>query len=77
MQSNKLRQKSLKRRFLLILGVLVFVSLVALGLMVIFWEAMPLNLTQTQKNYFGGILILYALIRLPRLFKKDTDDDDE
>jgi len=75
MLSNKEKQKSLKRRFLFILGVLVVVCLMTMGLMVIFWSAMPLNMTTTQKRIFGGVILLYALIRIPRLFKKDIDEE--
>jgi len=75
MPNDHNKQKSLKRRFLFILGVLVVVCLTTMGLMVIFWDAMPLNMTTTYKRVFGGVILLYALIRIPRLFKKDTDEE--
>ena len=75
MLNNQLKQKSLKRRFLFILGVLVFVALITLGCMVIFWDSMPLNLNTTQKRIFGAFIIIYALIRLPRIFKKDENEE--
>jgi hypothetical protein len=75
MQNNQAKQKSLKRRFLLILGVLVFLALLVLGLMFIFWDAMPFNLSISQRRWFGGFVIVYALIRFPRLLRKDTNEE--
>jgi hypothetical protein len=75
MLSNQEKQKSLKRRFLLILGVLVFVALLVFGLMFILWDSMPFNLSITQRRWFGAFVIIYALIRFPRLLRKDTDEE--
>jgi len=69
------KQRSLKRRFLLILGVSIFVALLVLGLMFIFWDNMPFNLTLSQRRWFGGFVIVYALIRFPRMLRKDADDE--
>jgi len=69
------KQRSLKRRFLLILGVSVFVALIIFGLMFIFWDKMPFNLTVTQRRWFGGVVIAYALIRFPRMLRKNADDE--
>lgn len=75
MLSNQEKQKSLKRRFLLILGVLVFGTLLVFGLLIIFWDAIPLNLSVTQRRWFGAFFIIYALIRFPRLLRKDANED--
>jgi hypothetical protein len=75
MQSNQTTQKSLKRRFLLILGVLVFTALVVFGLMIIFWSGLPFVMSQTQKYLFGGFVIIYAFLRFPRMLRKDPADE--
>lgn len=67
------KQKSLKRRFLLILGIITFLCFVGLGLMVIFWQDMPVQLTDTQRKLFGGLIILYSILRFSRLLKKDDE----
>ncbi len=71
MLSDNNKQKSLKRRFLLILGVTAFISFCLLGLMIIFWDNMLPNLSKIQKIGFGIIIIVYALVRFSRLLKKD------
>ena len=71
---NNSRQKSLKRRFLLILGVAAFISFCALGLMIIFWTAMLPNIAKTQKIIIGSVIIIYAVVRFSRLLKKDPDE---
>ncbi|HWZ16968.1 MAG TPA: hypothetical protein VNW95_17150 [Mucilaginibacter sp.] len=71
---NNNRQKSPKRRFLLILGVTAFICILSLGLMVIFWNRMLPNMPQSQKFAFGGVIILYAFLRFSRLLKKEPDD---
>ncbi len=67
------RQKSLKRRFLLILGIITFTGFCVLGIMVMFWKDMPVELTDTQRKLFGGMIILYSILRFSRLLKKDND----
>ncbi len=67
------KQKSLKRRFLLILGIVTLTCIVGLGLMVIFWQDMPVQLTNTQRKLFGGLIILYGILRFSRLLKKDDE----
>jgi uncharacterized membrane protein HdeD (DUF308 family) len=68
------KEKSLKRRFLLILGVITFICFCGLGLMIIFWDRIPLTLPQTQRNIFGAFIIIYAILRFVRLFKKRDDE---
>lgn len=72
----KNKQKSLKRRFLLILGVITFLCFCGLGLMIIFWDRIPLAISQTQKTFFGLFIIGYAVIRFARVFKRKEDDED-
>ena len=67
------KQKSLKRRFLLILGIITFTCFVALGVMVMFWQGLPVQLSDTQRKIFGAMIILYSILRFSRLLKKDND----
>jgi drug/metabolite transporter (DMT)-like permease len=68
-------QKSPKRRFLLILGLTAFTALIVFGLMVIFWDRMLPNLPKTQKALYGAIIIIYAVIRFARVFRKERDEE--
>lgn len=76
MLQNDSKQKSLKRRFLLILGAIAFVSLVTLGGMFIFWDKMPMDMPKLQKQLFGGFIIVYAIVRLQRILRKDPNEDE-
>ncbi len=68
------RQKSPKRRFLLILGAVTSVCILGLGLMVIFWKSMLPQLEGMQRTGFGVLIIIYGILRFARLLKKDPDD---
>jgi hypothetical protein len=72
--NNNNEQKSPARRFLLILGVMGFICVTALGLMVIFWDAMLPNISKGQRLMFGLILIAYGILRFSRLLKKKPDE---
>jgi hypothetical protein len=74
MLSNNERQKSLARRFLLILGVAGFICVCALGLMVMFWDIMLPNFTKLQRILIGSVLILYGVLRFSRLLRKKPDE---
>ncbi len=68
------RQKSLPRRFLLILGAILFVVVFGWGVMVIFDNTLFPNLPQYQKIAFGSLIIIYAILRFSRLLKKKEDE---
>jgi cytochrome c biogenesis protein CcdA len=69
------KQKSLKRRFLLILGAIAFVCFLGLGLMVIFTDKVIGDEYGNWKYAFGGLIIVYSVLRFARLFKKDENDE--
>jgi hypothetical protein len=69
------KQKSLKRRFLLILGVTVFICVTAMGLMIMFWTKLDLNLSYTQRLIVGGLFIAYGILRFTRIFKKRPNEE--
>jgi len=68
------RQKSLKRRFLLILGVTLFVAILSFGLMILFRKDILPQLDGYRRTGFGVLIILYAILRFVRVFKKDVDE---
>ena len=68
------RQKSLKRRFLLILGLITFVLVFAFGVMVMFWNGIVLQLSDIQRKLVGGLIIVYAILRFSRIIKKERDE---
>jgi cytochrome c biogenesis protein CcdA len=67
------KQKSPQRRFLFILGAAFFVVVILLGVMIMFWKKLPLDLSQTQRYTFGGLFILYGILRFIRIIRTDTD----
>lgn len=64
------RQKSLARRFLLVLRFVVFSGI---GLFIILDHA-NLNLAAWQCYTIGGVFIAYALLRLLTLFRRNDDE---
>jgi len=71
------KQKSLKRRFLLILGVATFICVLTVGIMIMFWDKLylGLDLSTTQRFLFGGFFIAYGVLRFSRIFKIRPDDE--
>ncbi|GAB3938203.1 hypothetical protein [Mucilaginibacter myungsuensis] len=73
----KREQKSPPRRFLLILGIALLVSISAFGLMILFWPKLitAMALPEHLRIGFGVICIIYGILRSSRLiFKKQTDE---
>ena len=77
MQNSKYsltKQKSLRERFLFVISVLFLLVYIALGLMVMFWQKLPLNMTQNIRYVFGLLLIGYAALRFSRMIKSFKDE---
>ncbi|PZR16234.1 MAG: hypothetical protein DI539_17805 [Flavobacterium psychrophilum] len=68
-QSQEDTQKSPLKRFLFVLGMLFFLLYLALGLTLIFWKTIPLNITYNGRLAFGLLLIVYAFFRFIRLWQ--------
>ena len=68
------RQKSPPRRFLLILGGVVFAAIFTFGLLVIFDDNLFPNLAKTQKTLFGSAILVYAVLRVSRIFIRKNDE---
>ena len=70
---NNIRKKSLKERFLLVLGILFFLVYLVLGLFIIFMKNLPLAMEPKYRIVFGVLLIVYAIFRFFRIIN-DTND---
>jgi cytochrome c biogenesis protein CcdA len=71
---HKFKKKSLKERFLLFIGILFFLIYLTLGLIIIFWEAFPINLETKYRIAFGVLLITYSGLRFLRFFNDNKDN---
>ncbi|MFD0699283.1 hypothetical protein [Myroides pelagicus] len=67
MLNNNSKQKSLLQRFLFVFGFFFFLLYVGLGLTLILWKDMPIELEYTNRMLFGGLLIVYGIFRFIRL----------
>jgi len=76
MSSNSYdKQKSLTRRFLLILGVATLICVTIFGLMIIFDDNLNLNMDPTQRKLVGGLMVAYGIYRSFRILKKQPNDE--
>ena len=75
LSNNNEEQKSPKRRFLLILGAAAFIGFCILGLGLIFWNDIPLAIDPTMRRIYGGIILVYAVLRFSRYLRKDPDEN--
>ena len=67
------RQKSLKRRFLL-LDVIRLICFVGVGLGVILWD--KINIEYTQRVIIGIAFIILGVIRFVVSYKRQLNDED-
>jgi cytochrome c biogenesis protein CcdA len=65
---NNFQKKSLKERFLFVIGLLVFFAYFILGLIFIFWKSIPITMQPVYRLSFGVLLIVYSFIRFFRFF---------
>jgi hypothetical protein len=68
------KKKSLKGRFLFVIGMSFFLLYLVLGLLIIFWKGLPLAMSGNFRLLFGVVLIVYALLRFVRYFNSNTND---
>lgn len=66
-------QKSPAKRFLLILGLLMFAFYFILGMYIVFWDDFPLQMDKIYRILFGVLLIVYSFIRFVRLIQIKKD----
>lgn len=67
------RKKSLKERFLLVIGILFFLIYLSMGLTIIFWKEMPITMEYNYRLAFGLLLIVYSFFRFLRFFNENKD----
>jgi len=70
-KSQEQTQKSPLQRFLFVLGIVFFLMYFVLGMMIIFWKEIPLNLTYNGRLGMGILLIVYAFYRFIRLLQNN------
>lgn len=71
----KLQKKSLKERFLLIIGIIFFLIYLAMGLTLIIWQSFSLAMEYKYRVALGIVLIVYAFLRFLRFFKAETEEE--
>jgi len=69
MSLRKEEQKSPARRFLFVLGLVMFSLYLILGIAVIFWKDFPIQLDLGYRIAFGVLLIGYSFFRFVRLLR--------
>jgi hypothetical protein len=70
------RQKSPAKRFLFILGVVMFLVYFAIGIAIIFWNDFSklFGIEKVWKIAFGVLLIVYSFIRFIRLINQQQHE---
>lgn len=66
----RIQQKSLKGRFLFILSLTMFMLYLGMGMVIVFFDAIPLNLTYSYRLAFGILLLVYGGFRLYRVLNE-------
>ena len=77
---NNFIKKSLKERFLFIIGIQFFSLYLFMGVMVIFWEIIfsknfPILMSSNYRIALGIILIAYSFLRFYRFLNSDNTSD--
>jgi len=62
-------QKSPAKRFLFVLGLVMFSLYLVLGIAIIFWKDFPIEMDLGYRIAFGVLLIGYSFLRFVRLLK--------
>jgi hypothetical protein len=75
---NNFQKKSLKERFLLVMGMSIFLGYFVLGLIIVFWNFIssnkfPIFMEPMYRVALGVVLIGYSYIRFLRFFNSKID----
>ena len=70
---KNIQKKSLKERFLLVMGILLFLAYLVLGLIFIFLKSLPIAMLPKYRMAFGVVLIVYSFIRLFRVYNANNE----
>lgn len=68
------KKKSPKERFLFVIGMLFFMLYLVLGLVLIFWADIPIQMETKYRIAFGVLLIVYAYIRFMRFLNASNEE---
>ncbi len=68
-----IKEKSLKERFLLVMGFLFFLVYFILGIIMIFWTSIPFDMDVKYRYVFGILLIGYSFIRFNRFYNDNKN----
>ncbi len=71
------KKKSLKERFLLVISLLNFIAFCILGLLLLFWDKLKLNLPNNLQIIAGCLIILFGFLRFITQVKRLNNLDDE
>ena len=72
MSLKEKEQKSPARRFLFVLGLVMFSLYLVLGIAIIFWKDFPIELDLGYRIAFGVLLIGYSFFRFVRLLRNQS-----
>lgn len=67
------QQKSPQQRFLFILGLVMFAVYLVLGVTLIAWADMPVDIERKYRVILGCLLLVYAAVRFTRVIKSDHE----
>ncbi|OYX82104.1 MAG: hypothetical protein B7Y83_15950 [Flavobacteriales bacterium 32-34-25] len=70
---TNMKKKSLKERFLLVIGILFFMIYLVLGLIILFMKDFPMDMPMNYRIAFGVLLIVYAFIRCWRIINDNKE----
>lgn len=70
---NTIQKKSLKERFLLVIGILFFLVYLVLGLFIIFMKDFPVDMQRHYRIAFGVVLIVYSFFRFLRIINDNKE----
>lgn len=69
------RQKSPAKRFLLILGVVMLLVYFFLGIALILWDDIPLEIDKEWRIAFAILLFVYSIFRFTRLINQQQQNE--
>jgi len=56
---------------------LFFLIYLTLGLLLLFWKALPLQLNHMQRTLFGSLVVVYALFRFWRFYQSHVHEQED
>jgi len=71
--AENIEKKSLKERFFLVIGMVIFLAYFLVGVLIVFWKNFPISMKTNNRIALGVLLIIYSFIRGYRIFKDNKD----